>query len=334
MSPDAVAIPTAVTPTPKPLPTIEAENLTKNYGNRRILDRVSFTLRRGDILGFLGPNGAGKTTTMRILACYTPATGGRAAIAGHDVRRDSKRARRALGYLPENAPLYAGMKVGDYLKFIAEMKGCPARQRKKIVEGAIEECSLQEVAGRLIANLSKGFRQRVGLAQAILGDPPVLILDEPTVGLDPRQTAEIRRMIKDMAGRRTVLLSTHILPEVSATCQKVIVIDRGRIVASGTPGRLVSNVEEERPVVVTIEADPGPAGELLTKLPGVARVELAERLAAGKATFHVYCQPQKDCRAEISRAVVEAGWGLFELNSPSASLEDVFLRVISAPEQN
>lgn len=329
-----LAAPEAVTPETKPPAMISAENLTKIYGSHVAIRDVSFEVVRGEILGFLGPNGAGKTTTMRILTGYTPATRGRATIARHDVAREPYEARRRLGYLPENAPLYTHMKVRPYLSFMAEIKRISPDARRSAVDRAIEECGLGEVAGRTIGLLSKGFRQRVGLAQAILGDPDVLILDEPTVGLDPLQIAEIRRLIRRMAGLRTILISTHILPEVSLICDKAVVIHRGRIVASGTTDRLVAMGDEERPIMVTTLGDAGAVQERLERVERVRRVQVHQRYADGRTTFQVTPEVGADPRAEISRAVVQNGAELLEIHASGYSLEDVFLRVISSSERN
>ena len=214
---------------------IKVENLTKSYGNFQALKGVSFTVKKGEILGFLGPNGAGKTTTMRILTCFFPATSGKASIAGYDVFEESLEVRKRIGYLPENVPLYPEMKVTDYLKFVAGVKGVSRKAINERVSVVMEECVLTHMSHKLVGQLSKGYRQRVGIAQALVNEPDVLILDEPTVGLDPKQIIEIRKLIKGLAGRRTVILSTHILPEVSMTCQRVIIINDGRVIASDTP---------------------------------------------------------------------------------------------------
>lgn len=323
----------ATPPPAAPLePMIEVERLTKVYGHHPAVRDVSFRVGRGEILGFLGPNGAGKSTTMRILAGYTPATSGRAAVAGYDVVTESFEARSRLGYLPESAPAYGAMRVRPFLGFMAGIKGIARGEQRAAVDRAMEECGLSEVAGRPIGNLSKGFRQRVGLAQAVLGDPDVLILDEPTVGLDPRQIAGIRELIRGMAGRRTVLLSTHILPEVSMICQRVVVIDRGRVVASGTPQRLETDGSaEEPPIQVTLRGPATGAGERLEKLDGVAAVR---RLDAppDRTAFRVEVRAGSDPRPAMARALVEAGHDLLEIGTPGASLEDVFLRVISRPQ--
>jgi len=332
MSPTPLAAPAAVGPAPKISPTIEVENLSKVYGVRRVVDSISFSVAQGEILGLLGPNGAGKTTAMRILTCYTPATAGRASIAGHDVSRDPLGARRNLGYLPENAPVYRSMTVRDYLGFISEIKRHASRMRRTYVNRAIDECALEDVADRLIANLSKGFRQRVALAQAILGDPSVLILDEPTVGLDPRQISDIRSRIKQMAGSRTVLLSTHILPEVSMICQKVLIIDRGRIVASGTPDKLVSTVKKDSAISVTVEGDLGQARDLLRRIPGVEDVHVDRTLGARSAQFRLKVAAGADPRKQVARELAAAGIDLIEIGMNEATLEDLFLQVISSEE--
>jgi len=311
---------------------IEADQLTKIYGNRRAVDGLSFSVARGEILGLLGPNGAGKTTTMRILSGYTPASSGRAAIAGFDVARQSTQARSRLGYLPESAPIYLTMSVAEYLNFMAEIKRVPRADRARAVDSAISECNLGEVRNRLTGTLSKGFRQRVGLAQAILGDPAVLILDEPTVGLDPQQIAEIRTLIKGMAGRRTVLISTHILPEVSMTCSRVIVLSRGKIVASGTPEKLVSGVKRDAPIRVVVSGDAARAREIISKVHGVREVAL-ERESPESVALLVVPSPVLDPRAEIAKAVIESGLALLELSTTGGSLEDVFLEVISTARE-
>src|SRR6266850_2582212 len=218
---------------------IEVQNLTKHYGPVTAIRDVSFSVAPGEIVGFLGPNGAGKSTTMRILSCFMPASGGTAKVAGFDVFRESMEVRRRIGYLPENVPLYTDLRVAPYLEFVAEIKGVPRGERKKRVADAMDRCRIADVQNRLIGKLSKGYRQRVGLAQAIVSDPAVLILDEPTIGLDPQQITEIRALIKALAGDHTVILSTHILPEVSMICQGVVIINRGSIVAQGPIDRLV-----------------------------------------------------------------------------------------------
>jgi ABC-2 type transport system ATP-binding protein len=308
---------------------IEVDRLTKLYGLARAVDNISFRVDAGEILGFLGPNGAGKTTTMRILTCYTPATSGRVKIGGFDTVRQSIQARAIMGYLPENAPLYLDMDVRAYLDFMAEIKRIARARRRAAVDEAIEECGLHAVTRRLIRNLSKGFRQRTGLAQALLGDPRVLVLDEPTVGLDPKQIAEIRQLIRSMAGHRTVILSTHILPEVSMTCQKVIIIHNGRIQAQGTPEHLVSSLEDVNVVMATVEGPQAAVREILERIGGVARVALDRAISESTGVYRVETQPGRDPRADIAAAVVQAGHRLHGLQSSGLSLEDIFLRVIA-----
>src|SRR3989338_853397 len=219
---------------------IEVENLTKEYGEFRAVDNISFSVEKGEILGFLGPNGAGKTTVMRILTCFFPPTKGRAIVAGFNCFEDSLNVRKRIGYLPERVPLYEDMKVSDYLRFVAAIKGTPAKEVKRQVEKVMDDCSLSDVSNKLIKAVSRGYRQRVGIAQALVNDPEVLILDEPTVGLDPKQIKEIRKLIKDLAGRHTVILSTHILPEVSILCGRVIIINKGKVVAVDRPENLAA----------------------------------------------------------------------------------------------
>ncbi|HEB79497.1 MAG TPA: ATP-binding cassette domain-containing protein, partial [Rhodospirillales bacterium] len=221
---------------------IEVENLTKDYGARLGIDGLTFSAEKGELLGFLGPNGAGKTTTMRILTCFFPATSGRATVAGFDCFEDSLEVRKRLGYMPESVPLYKDMEVGEYLSFVAGAKGVEAKDVKKSVDRVIGDCGLSEYPKSMISELSKGYRQRVGLAQALVNDPEILILDEPTNGLDPRQIREIRKLITELAGQRTMILSSHILPEVSKVCKKIVIIDKGKLVAVDTPDNLVSNV--------------------------------------------------------------------------------------------
>lgn len=328
------AMPEKPTAAPGETPAmIEVSGLTKIFGVTEAVKDVSFRVERGEIMGFLGPNGAGKTTTMRIMTCYTPATSGSVRIGGFDTRTQSRQARGIIGYLPESAPLYLDMEVRSYLNFMAEIKGQPRAKRRANVDEAIEECGLQEVVGRIIRNLSKGYRQRVGLAQALLGDPEVLILDEPTVGLDPRQIAEIRDLIRGMAGRRTVVLSTHILPEVSMTCQRVVIINNGHIEAEGTPERLVSRVGGANLVLMTIEGAPAAVEPVLAKVPGVKRVAIERPVGKGAALWRIEAADGKNPRPELAAAVVGAGFKLFEMQASGLSLEDVFLRVISAQRE-
>src|SRR5881628_2685981 len=265
---------------------IEVEKLTKNYGPVNAIRDVSFSVAPGDIVGFLGPNGAGKSTTMRILSCFMPASSGSARVAGYDVFRESLEVRKRIGYLPENVPLYADMRVGPYLDFVAEVKGIARTERKGRVADAMDRCLITDVQNRLIGKLSKGYRQRVGLAQAIVSDPHVLILDEPTIGLDPQQITEIRSLIKSLAGDHTVILSTHILPEVSMVCSGVIIINKGSIVAQGPIDSLVEQFFPTARVEVEIPTQPAAAvRETLRGIPGV--VSVSERLGPDGAGHYV-----------------------------------------------
>ncbi|MBM3333260.1 ATP-binding cassette domain-containing protein [Candidatus Sumerlaeota bacterium] len=312
---------------------IKAKSLCKIFGTTTAIEDVSFDLAAGEVLGFLGPNGAGKTTTMRILTCYMPPTSGHAEVAGFDVLTHSLEIRRLIGYLPEGVPLYRDMTVRSYLSFVVDVKGYPRSQRKKFVESAMEQTGLTDVAGRLVGHLSKGYRQRTGLAQAILGDPQVLILDEPTIGLDPQQVHEVRSLIKQMAHKRTVILSTHILPEVSMTCNRVLIINRGRIVAQGTPEKLTSDLQKEGTVRLTVV---GPIDEIQRKIAataGVADVKVARKLEANRAEFEVKTRRGEDVRSRIANGIVGSGWDLLELHAEGLTLEEIFLRVIATEKE-
>jgi ABC-2 type transport system ATP-binding protein len=310
---------------------IEVDRLTKRYGPVPAIQDVSFTVEKGQIVGFLGPNGAGKTTTMRILSCFMPASGGTARVAGYDVFEQSLEVRRRIGYLPENVPLYADMTVDAYLDFVANIKGLGRSERRRRVGEVLERCQIPDVRGRLIGRLSKGYRQRVGLAQALIADPEVLILDEPTIGLDPKQIVGIRQLIKSLAGAHTVILSTHILPEVSMVCEGVIIINRGRVVASGPLDRLMQELSPTARLQVQVE---GPA-ELVTQslraLPGIQRVE-ARGVVDGVSTFVLEAERVRDIRREVAQLVAQQRWGLLELKALDLSLEDVFIRIVAGEE--
>lgn len=307
---------------------IEVERLTKFYGPVAAIQDVSFTVEKGAIVGFLGPNGAGKTTTMRILACFMPASSGTARVAGYDVFEHSLEVRRRIGYLPEHVPLYGDLTVAAYLDFVADVKGLSRAERRRRVGEVMERCLIGDVAGRLVGRLSKGYRQRVGLAQALLADPDVLILDEPTIGLDPRQIREIRALIKSLGGEHTVILSTHILAEVSMVCEGVIIINRGRIVASGSLGRLMDELSPVRRVQVQVEGPPELVGASLRALRGVTRVE-ARGTRDGVGTFVVEAERTHDVRRDVVQLVTQQRWALLELRPLDLSLEDVFMRVVS-----
>src|SRR5262245_33415735 len=287
---------------------LEVSDITKIYGTRTVVDRVSFTVPKGEILGFLGPNGAGKTTTMRIIAGYVPPTSGTAKVAGFDVQEQPLEVKKRIGYLPEHPPLYRDMLVRAYLDFVARLRGVPRRQVKPRVDRALERCGLGDVSGRLIGLLSKGYRQRVGLAQAILHEPDLLILDEPTVGLDPKQIIEIRELITRFAGDHTVILSTHHLAEVQMMCHRAIVINEGRIAAEDTLQALAARGGGAR-VLVRFARRADGAEAALRALPGVASVEAPE----GDGAWSVTPRAGQDAREEIAALAVGRGWGLHEL---------------------
>jgi ABC-2 type transport system ATP-binding protein len=308
---------------------IEVQHLTKYYGPTAAIEDVSFRVERGQIVGFLGPNGAGKTTTLRILSGYLPATSGTARVAGFDVFTESLAVRRRLGYLPENVPLYPEMRVRTYLDFVAEVKGVPRAERPTRVATAMERCRVNEVANHLIASLSRGYRQRVGIAQAILHDPEVILLDEPTVGLDPKQIIEIRQLITELAGQRTVILSTHILPEVEMTCQQVIIINQGRIVAVDSPANLKAKVRTSGAVLLQVDGPVVTVREQLERVAGVLRVQERAPEGDGRIRYLVECAPDRDLRRDLAAAVVRQGWGLYELRPADVMLEEVFIKLVT-----
>ncbi len=303
---------------------IEVEHLTKRYGPVTAVQDVSFQVHKGEILGFLGPNGAGKTTTMRVLTGYMPATDGRVVVAGHDVFEQPVEAKRRIGYLPETPPLYPDMTVREYLQFVAKIKGVPKGDRKARVEQVMVRTWVADMAGRACGKLSKGYRQRVGLAQALIHNPDVLVLDEPTAGLDPKQIIETRRLIKELAGDHTIILSTHILPEVSQTCDRVVIINQGRVVAVDTPHNLTRRLRGAETMFVQVDgARATDAAAALAKVPGVVRVAPADNAATG--AFEVESEKGRDVRRELAKAVVLGGHDLLELRPTRVSLEDIFL---------
>ncbi|MEM1252263.1 MAG: ABC transporter ATP-binding protein [Cyanobacteria bacterium P01_H01_bin.21] len=308
---------------------IEVEQLSKAYGSTVAISDVSFKVEPGEILGFLGPNGAGKTTTMRILAGYLPATSGTARIANHEVHSNSMAVRQNIGYLPETPPLYPEMTVEGFLYFVARIKGLPIGDRDRQVTSAMERCNLSEKKNVLIRKLSKGFRQRVGIAQAIVHDPPVIILDEPTVGLDPKQIIDVRNLIKSLAGEHTIILSTHILPEVSMTCDRISIINSGRIVATDTPENLTARLAGQLGYAIEVAGNPDQAQAVLQKLHQVESIQAlpTEGLAENHHRFQVMAATEQDPGSAIAWAVVNANLGLYELSRNRVSLEDVFINL-------
>jgi len=307
---------------------IQAENLTKYYGEVKALDGVSFHVQQGEIVGLLGPNGAGKTTAMKILTCFMPPSSGTARVAGHDIFDEPLAVKRSVGYLPEEPPVYTELTVEEYLAYAARLKGLPRGEVKAARARVLDKCGLGDHAGRLIGNLSKGYRQRVGLAQALIHNPPVLILDEPTVGLDPAQIIEIRGLIKELAREHTVVLSTHILPEVTATCQRIVIINDGKIVAVDTYENLSQQAGTSRRIQLVVRR---PTPELADRLLALAGVLAVERQENG--AFRVESRQDQDLREEVARVAVESGAGLLELAGVAVSLEEVFLRLTTEEKE-
>jgi len=305
---------------------IEVQHLTKRYGRVTAVDDLTFKVERGEILGFLGPNGAGKTTTMRILTGYMPATEGHATVAGFDVFNQPIEAKRRTGYLPETPPLYPEMTVREYLQFVAriKIKGVSGSERRQRVEDAMRRTRVLDMAARHCGKLSKGYRQRVGLAQAILHNPEVLILDEPTAGLDPKQIIETRQLIKELAGTHTIILSTHILPEVSQTCERVVIINKGKMVAVDTPQNLTAKLRGSETIYLQVDSMGQDAAAALRNVPGVTGVVAADS-NDGLTGYEVTAESGRDLRRDLARAVVMQNWGLLELRHARMSLEDIFL---------
>ncbi len=309
---------------------IRAENLSKRYGHTLAVDRVSFEIDRGEIVGFLGPNGAGKTTTMRMLTCYLPPSGGRASVAGHDVFSQSLQARRQIGYLPEGVPLYNEMRVSEYLNFRGRIKGLSRADRKQRVAMLTDRCGLRDVQRKLVGSLSKGYRQRVGLADALVNNPPVLFLDEPTIGLDPNQIREVRQLIRELGEDHTVLLSTHILPEVEMLCKRVLIIHEGRLCFQGSLADIPKHGGLGRRVVLEIRTTTDPVERLLSEVHHVTAVEVEQRGAISR--YEIRTPPHADVREQVFALVRQHGWELRELHMPAASLEDVFVRLTTGEE--
>jgi len=313
---------------------ISVKDLTKRYAHTTAVDQISFEVAKGQIVGFLGPNGAGKTTTMRMLTCFLPPSAGTAQVAGFDVLDQPIEVKKRIGYLPETPPIYPEMETSEYLKFVGKLKGLSGAKLQKRVDYVIERCAVADVKKKLLGKLSKGYRQRVGLAQAIIHNPDVLILDEPTSGLDPKQINETRELIKDLAGEHTIILSTHILPEVEQTCQQVIIINKGKLVATDSVKNLQARARGAESVVLEIAGRSGPVDSpivqhKLEQVPGVGRV-IVKQQTDGRAVFEVESQKGKFVRGDLARAVVECGWDLNELRPSAMSLEEIFLQLTGA----
>lgn len=308
---------------------IKLEHVTKRYGAARGVEDITFDVAEGEILGFLGPNGAGKTTTLRVITGYHPATSGTVTVNGYDVFEQAQESKRRIGYLPEIPPLYQDATVREQLEFVARVKQVPTSQRKEHLDRIAQRVGITEVFHRLIRNLSKGYRQRVGLAQALVGDPPVLILDEPTIGLDPRQIIEIRQLLQDLKGEHTVIISSHILPEISQLCERVVIINQGRMVAVDSPAALSRRLRQGQRVLVRID---GPHEEVFSRLhdlPGVAEISVAPEDDQPGRLYEVQVQKDIDIRRDLSDAMAEAKWPILEMKSHDMSLEDVFLELVT-----
>jgi ABC-2 type transport system ATP-binding protein len=315
---------------------IQVQGLSKRYARHVAVNNISFSVEKGDIVGFLGPNGAGKTTTMRILTCFMPPTEGTATVAGFDVFEESFEVKKHIGYLPEAPPLYPEMTVSDYLNFVARLKNVPSSEIKSRTQQVMERCAVSDESGKLISKLSKGYRQRVGLAQAIIHNPDVLILDEPTSGLDPKQINETRELIKSLAGEHTIILSTHILPEVEAVCKKVIIINKGKLVATDSVENLKNRAGAAGAIQVQVDtagdADGWAVRQRLEQVPGVSKV--VDRPApSDHFIFEVESLQGMNARSDVARAIVHAGWNLLELKSTSLTLEEVFLELTGSHPQ-
>jgi ABC-2 type transport system ATP-binding protein len=308
---------------------ITVNGLTKKYAHTTAVDQISFEVQKGQIVGFLGPNGAGKTTTMRMLTCFLTPTGGTATVAGYDILEQPLEVKKRIGYLPETPPVYPEMRIAEYLSFVGQLKGLSGQELRTRVDYACERCAVADVRDKIIGKLSKGYRQRVGLAQAIIHNPDVLILDEPTAGLDPKQINETRDLIKSLAGDHTIILSTHILPEVSQTCEQVIIINKGKIVATDSVSNLQHRARSGESVLIEVagrngNVEPSAVQRKLEQIAGVSRV-IPKADGQKRLIFEV--EANKAVRGDVARAVVESGWDLNELRAASLSLEEVFLQL-------
>ena len=305
---------------------IEVQGLTKRYGRTIAVQDVNFSVTKGEILGFLGPNGAGKTTTMRVLTGFLPPTLGKVTVAGYDVMQEPLEVKKRIGYLPETPPLYTDMRVTEMLAFAGRIKGVPGSQLKQRIAEVSEKTAISDVSTKLIGQLSRGYRQRVGLATALIHNPEVLVLDEPTAGLDPKQIIETRKLITSLAGEHTIILSTHILPEAANTCGRVMIINAGKLVAEDTPENLTARLQGYETINLLVEGPEAEVRERLSRVTGVSQV-FPSPTGNGRVAFSVQTEKGQDARKELARAVVESGWGLLEMRPVGLSLEDIFLKL-------
>ncbi len=309
---------------------IEVKDLTRYYGEKRAIHNVSFDVQKGEILGLLGPNAAGKTTTMKILTCFMPPTSGEAKVAGFDIWDQPGEIKKLIGYLPENPPLYGDLNVLEYLDFVAKIKGVPSDKRKNVISSTIEKAALGDVQKQVVGSLSKGFKQRVGLAQALLNDPQILILDEPTIGLDPRQIIEIRELIKNLGGEHTIILSTHILPEVEMTCGRVVIINEGEVVAEDSPENLTSRLKVSERTVLEVDGDEKTIQSIFD---GFGEIQKIDRMKVSKNNhLRFTLETSSDIRKDLAQAVVKKGLGLYEIRTEAYSLEEIFLQLTTKEE--
>lgn len=312
---------------------ITVENLTKYYGNKKAVDNISFDVKKGEILGFLGPNAAGKTTTMRIITCYLSASYGTVRVGGNDIFEEPLEVKKRIGYMPENPPLYTDMTVLSYLRFVGNLKGLWGKKLDESIKRVINMTTIEDVKDRITGKLSKGYRQRVGLSQALIHNPEILILDEPTAGLDPKQIIETRELIKSLRGQHTIVVSTHILPEVSMTCDRVLIINEGKIAAEDSIEGLTKRLKGSETLLVEVE---GPKKEILEKLKminGISDIKSKGNKGDSVEVFHIEAKPDIDVRQEVAKVVVNNGWGLHGLKTISMSLEDIFLKLTTKEEE-
>ncbi len=312
---------------------ISVENLTKYYGVKKAVNNISFNVKKGEILGFLGPNAAGKTTTMRVITCYLSASSGTVRVAGYNVFENPLEVKRLIGYMPENPPLYTDMTVFSYLEFVGSIKGLSGRKLDESIKRVMNLTTIEHVKHRVTGKLSRGYRQRVGLAQALIHDPEILILDEPTAGLDPKQIIETRELIKSLAGQHTIVISTHILPEVSMTCQRVLIINEGKIAAEDSIENLTKRIRGSEIILVEIEGPKNEIGEKLKRIDGVSEVKFQCTKDNSLQVFHIETKPNFNVRKELVKIVVSSEWGLNEMRTVSVSLEDVFLKLTTKEEE-
>jgi ABC-2 type transport system ATP-binding protein len=308
---------------------IEVKELTRYYGPKQAISNVSFKVKKGEILGLLGPNAAGKTTTMRILTCYMPPTSGTATVGGYDIFEQSLDIRKITGYLPENPPLYSDLTVEDYLKFVAKIKGIEKKRIKAEVDSVVEKTTIGDVRSRVIGKLSKGFKQRVGLAQTLLNNPQVVIFDEPTVGLDPKQIIEIRELIKKLKGEHTIILSSHILPEVEQTCERVVIISEGKVVAEDTPENLMSRMRGVERIILEVDSAEQNLRQVLKSFGDIKSIQVDK---GNKGLLKVTVESNRDLRKDLARALVNGNIGLYEIYTDRVTLEDIFLQLTTKEE--